>query len=396
VAGTLWVDTSKSPPALNAWDAVTGKWEEIAGAPKATAPVIGSVTLADSPEAGRFTSGTFRSTVVMADQGLPVSTKGIKAHVMGTLKVQAVTSEIVGATVNGADTVLTLKDASKFLLFGIGDAVDQDNATLGSKPIQFSPHLTSTNGWAATYLGNPFAVADANPGNLRLTAVKGGSATVKFVPPLTGVTHFEVRGGCYAPGNAYTLTLDDGLGESHVANFATQPGYAAPPNLAPLTPKSGVIASVTMSSTVDVCGFLSISLNGKRLFDGIQWDVYTPSGLVKAIDPVAKTITLSDVVGTWGPVNSGRLVMGKFKVVAGTKLFCKLSAGLTVTDLQSADPGFTSVTGNGPYTVTFPATLPSGQPPDTDLPAGTSITTEVEAMNATTTVDKASNTVIPA
>jgi hypothetical protein len=78
------------------------------------------------------------------------------------------------------------------------------------------------------------------------------------------------------------------------------------------------------------------------------------------------------------------------------KLYCKLDASLNVQDLQSADPGYTTVAGTGPYTLTWPATLPSGNPPDTDLPAGTQLTTEVQATNSSGTVTKASNTVTPA
>ena len=93
-------------------------------------------------------------------------------------------------------------------------------------------------------------------------------------------------------------------------------------------------------------------------------------------------------------------VTGPTRPAANVKLFCKLDAAGAVSDLQSADPGFTAWTpaGTGPYTgtVTFPATLPTGKAPDADLPAGTTITVEVEASNTAGTDSAKSNTVTPA
>ena len=63
-------------------------------ASQSKAPVIGGATLADSPEAGRFTSGTFATTVTMTDDGIPASTKKLKAYVEGTLKTASQTSAI--------------------------------------------------------------------------------------------------------------------------------------------------------------------------------------------------------------------------------------------------------------------------------------------------------------
>lgn len=113
-----------------------------------------------------------------------------------------------------------------------------------------------------------------------------------------------------------------------------------------------------------------------------------PTGIVSLSDT---QVVVSTATG-WA---IGQKLHGEPKTVANAKLYCKLNAGLTVADLQSADPGYTAVTGAGPYTVTFPATLPSGQPPDSDIPAGATITTEVQAVNSSGTVTEASNTVTP-
>jgi hypothetical protein len=127
-----------------------------------------------------------------------------------------------------------------------------------------------------------------------------------------------------------------------------------------------------------------------------------PSGTVGSINTTAKTMTLATSSGTWGPVNAGHYVIGPTKTgpAANVKLYCKLDAAGAVSDLQSVDPGFTAWTpaGTGPYTgtVTFPATLPSGAAPDTDLPAGTTITVEVQATNTAGTDSAKSNVLTPA
>jgi hypothetical protein len=136
----------------------------------------------------------------------------------------------------------------------------------------------------------------------------------------------------------------------------------------------------------------------------------TPPVLVKvaSVNIGAKQITVS-AGGKWKAADgTGDQAAGQDHLqlptrtvpAANVKLYCKLDAAGAVSDLQSADPGFTAWTpaGTGPYTgtVTFPATLPSGADPDTDLPAGTTITVEVEASNTSGSDSAKSNTVTPA
>jgi hypothetical protein len=116
------------------------------------------------------------------------------------------------------------------------------------------------------------------------------------------------------------------------------------------------------------------------------------TAVVSVVDSAAKTITVDPPTGTF---QNGEAITVK-ATLANAKLFLKFNAAGAVSDLSSADPGFVAMTGAGPYKLTFPATLPSGAAPDTDLPAGTTITTEVQAVNSSATVTKASNTVTPA
>jgi hypothetical protein len=70
------------------------------------------------------------------------------------------------------------------------------------------------------------------------------------------------------------------------------------------------------------------------------------------------------------------------------------TAGL-VTDLTTTEPSFVNLGYLTDNTITFPATLPSGNPPDVELASGTSITVSAEFANSQGTVSATSNTVTP-
>jgi hypothetical protein len=116
------------------------------------------------------------------------------------------------------------------------------------------------------------------------------------------------------------------------------------------------------------------------------------TAVVSVVDTAARTITVDPPTGTF---QNGEVIVVK-STLANAKLFLKFNAAGAVSDMQSADPGFVAMTGAGPYKLTFPATLPSGNAPDVDLPAGVTITTEVEAGNTSSAVTKTSNIVTPA
>ena len=63
------------------------------------------------------------------------------------------------------------------------------------------------------------------------------------------------------------------------------------------------------------------------------------------------------------------------------RLYCVLDTDGNVTDLQSEDPGYTNIGGDKSYTLTWPPTLPSGNTPDDELPAGSQICTYVRSSN---------------
>jgi hypothetical protein len=104
-------------------------------------------------------------------------------------------------------------------------------------------------------------------------------------------------------------------------------------------------------------------------------------------------ITVDQVSGTFQTGEALRFT----KVVTGTTLYAVHDSAGAVSTLQTADPGFNVITGATPYShlLTFPATFPTGNAPDTDLPAGTTLKAEVEASNVAGSSAVTTNTITP-
>ena len=66
-----------------------------------------------------------------------------------------------------------------------------------------------------------------------------------------------------------------------------------------------------------------------------------------------------------------------------------------VTGTQSSDPGYTQLGPGTTQQITFPATFSSGNAPDVDLPAGTTLQVEVEATNSSASDTYPSNIITP-
>jgi hypothetical protein len=366
-------------------------------------PVIASVTLADSPEAGRFTSGAFRSTVVMADDGTPASTKGVKAYVQGALKTATTTANVTATATKTIDraskTTIVLGNGAAVVwgspagfysngTLNYGGAIYQSNSTVKFNfahtdfvgTVQFHFLDSSTTAWR-----NGFVIA---------TFSGGGTQSFTPTPDTSLAPLHRWSGTVTVPAGEHIVSLSGSAvgttgawGQLLVcAVFVNASGGAIPGN----GTVQFIDASFPSLTFADATGLSSLAAG-----DTITQPSSGATGVISSIDVATLTILLTGVTGTWAIGSPARGPLKALPGGASAKLYCTLNAGLTVTDLQSADPGFTAVTGAGPYTVTFPATLPSGNPPDTDLPAGTSLTTEVQASNSKATVSKVSNTIVP-
>ena len=365
------------------------------------APDVGAVTLADVAGGSRFTSTAFPVSATMTEDGVPVSTKKLKAYVEGTLKTAAQTSGIVSY---GDGTITP-------------PAVASESRTLYPTSTILTPGYNmvaaNTGFWAKGTNRTPLTLGTDWGNNGDLFMVKFNAPTMVTAGRSTG----SVPMSMIASDDGDTWFLVDNKPAPGYSNPATCLRGTSPhtywgiyrPQVDPTrfdTAMDGVYSFGALSSTGKV---LTLTDN-TQLINFAAGDAITEvtstgtagdaTGTVGAVDAVAKTITLGSSSGTW---DVGSAVKGPLKTPAGgasVKLYCKLNATGAVTDLQSADPGFTAWTpaGTGPYTgtVTFPATLPTGNAPDVDLPAATTITVEVQATNASGSDSAKSNTVTPA
>jgi len=448
----------------------------------AVAPVIGTVTLADSPEAGRFTSGTFATTVTMTEEGIPASTKGLKAWVEGSLKSAAMSSAIT----NVAGNVLTLTDTTDLAKFAAGDAITEvgngndATGTVGSVDTTANTITLTTQAanWdVGSRVKGPLKIGTVTvtPNSDEITNVAGNVLTfktdkdlakfavgdtafldskvavsgVQFSQPsfytTDGTFSCKWNSGVACPkdtsvyqssfdGSTSTATLGDsgkylrwgpsfgvkidtslrvwlGSNNGTQSGSVSVGGVTVPSQLMPAlggwldcsalvgkTISAATPLEVDPASSGEGVWLWAIEVDGVVLQDGGNLN-FNPSGVVASTDPTAKTMTFSSVSTGWSATAVSHHVIGLAKTgpASNVKLYCKLDASLNVTDLQSADPGYTAATGSSPYTLTWPATLPSGNPPDTDLPAGTSLTTEIQATSTgSPAVTKTSNTITPA
>ena len=319
----------------------------------------------------------------------------VGSAVKGPMKTQIITPK-TSAITNVAGNVLTLTDTTDLANFHVGDAVQGVLAQPTNVTYRYlgtAPNVTQ-NGWA--------------------NGVNETTQALGTPPPDQGQV------------NAHMVKLDRRgriayYNTGHDAYFMMYVSETGSPNSWVRCAPCSVLGNSTTPIESDRDGLYFLVYRSAGAGDGCVTDAKAamstagyyakasgiPSTKVTAITPATPSITVDG--GSWSGTDgtsSGTLaaregfVTGPTRPAANVKLFCKLDAAGAVSDLQSADPGFTAWTpaGTGPYTgtVTFPATLPTGKAPDADLPAGTTITVEVEASNTAGTDSAKSNTVTPA
>jgi hypothetical protein len=274
-------------------------------------------------------------------------------------------------------------------------------------PITWSTGMTSNTGWATNpwYWGGPEKAFDGSS----LTAAgcnQGDPAILRWDIPYGGLTATT----SLSLGLAHGGTNWGGEYKTNLGNFAWN-AHPAPEWFAGKT-----LTWLEISGTHgETPRFTQAFLDGVELLDIPPHDVFTvaspldlgrfspgdvvknqtntATGIVLSIDMANLAVSLRDITGTW---LDGDVIIGPAKSSSSVRLYTVHDAAGVISDLQEIDPGFVTMTGNSPFTVSFPATLPTGNAPDVDLPAGTMITTEIEAVNVAAAVTKTSNTVTPA
>lgn len=389
-----------------------------------TPPEIDSVVLSeDEPESSkRFTNEAFTTTIVMADDGTPESTKSIRGWVEGSLiPVSPESDEIVG--VSGDGLTLTFSSDQELSQFAAGDVIQQDNADLHSSTAsQLDPSdtvggsitnegLTFTASTASTYSRSIVTVETDERVQFEMTVDSIGSgALIGFSqegtdgspgPTIVGAVYDSTGnfrytnnwssgavGASYTTGDIVGATLDNSTGEvTFYKNGARQGAVTIDINQPMKLYVHSNNGQVTANFGAD--GF-TYPVDGFSNFQRLE-----PSGIVGSVDAAGLTLTMSKVFGDWGPANSGRYAVGPAKAGGYTKEYLVLDSNLNVTGLQSAETAFTPVNTLAPK-IQFGSTLGTADAPDDVLPAGTTIQTEVKAESSPTDFDtQVSNLITP-
>jgi hypothetical protein len=94
---------------------------------------------------------------------------------------------------------------------------------------------------------------------------------------------------------------------------------------------------------------------------------------------------------------TGRTLVSTQPVGTATsqRLYLLTDSGGNISDMQSADPGFVNYGPGTSVTLKFPATFPTGNAPDTELPSGTTVRAEIQATNTVASDTELSNIVTP-
>ena len=133
---------------------------------------------------------------------------------------------------------------------------------------------------------------------------------------------------------------------------------------------------------------------------GAQTDGFLVDDAIHSVPAAANgvIISLTDSQVVASPSTAwaiGQQIQGEPKTQPGTRLYLAFNAVGAISDMQTADPGYVQTTNQDNPKLTFPATFPSGNAPDEELPPGTTLTVEVEASNVAGTNTRTSNVVTP-
>jgi hypothetical protein len=401
VNGQSWINTGNTPPTLEVYDAATSSWKV---ALYGTPPVLASISLADVAGGSRFTSTTFPATPHFTTPGSPAATLDIKAKVIGTLTSLLESGPVVTAALKpGALSHMTWSAVPGADGHG---ATRQTQMSLTGKFDYISPVPPGA------YTINEFGVRTS--GDVSPSGPTNVDFTITFNPPLTG-TLFSTGVGTWKDGdfggkvihrvylngteiiiNAANITaaVTTGLpipgGSLSTVRFHFSTGGE---NLQWIWGKQMKLdgqplaangATLTFASAADLTGFAV----GDHVVNSAD-----PTSKGNITDITGNTVTLAPQLGPAFAVGNK---MTLTKAVANTTKYLQLTPTGAVTGLLSADPGYTHTAFSSAASLIFPATLPSGAAPDTDLPAGTTLTIEAKGVNAAGSSAAVTSTITPA
>ena len=141
---------------------------------------------------------------------------------------------------------------------------------------------------------------------------------------------------------------------------------------------------LTLASTQNLTG-LDIQV-GDTLRQG------SVTGVITEIS--GSTVTLGEVSGVFSTGSAVQNTINHSGGSAGT-LYAIVGGSGAVSDLQTTDPGFVNLGSNPNITLSLPATFPTGNTPDVELPSGTTLQVTVKATNSSGSDTLDSNIITP-
>ena len=381
----------------------TVTWLQVKGE-AGTAPVIDSVTLAeDTPDTKqRFTNQSFTTTYVMEEDGVPASTKSMRAWVLSELEETIETDEIVIVDIPTPTVYDQKEGGGQTALLSGPDVVYNwkpdlwaTNVPIGNAP----PHTGASAQWIFFDLKVKCNVTIGRTvPSSESTAVLWGTndpdAPWKYVATGEYSTLREVSGGGYRY-YAYGRRDVDNIDENTLTSTSGQNVYFA----------TGSAAEPELTFKTDK-GFADLKAG-----DTLNQNDGNASGVIGSIEEDDLTIALATSTGAWGPANTGLYAIGPTKTISDVKQYLKLDAlGSDVFEVKElrSNPDNLEVslstydvdTKTGTAQIKFGATLGVDDVPDDVLPINTSIKTEITALNGIENPDKTnvkeSNPVTPA
>ncbi len=116
------------------------------------------------------------------------------------------------------------------------------------------------------------------------------------------------------------------------------------------------------------------------------------TGVVTVIS--GSTVKLGNVNGIFSTGSPVQNTVNHSGGSAGT-LYAIVGGSGAISDLQSSDPGFVNLGSNPNITLSLPATFPTGNTPDVELPSGTTLQVTVQATNSSGSDTLDSNIITP-
>jgi len=150
--------------------------------------------------------------------------------------------------------------------------------------------------------------------------------------------------------------------------------------------------------TINLAGNTNLANNSIRSGDTLLQPGTNPltSAVVYNVNSGNNTIIVSEFKGS-SSFDNGKPLQNTVSYFGSTTstLYGVMDTGGNISDLTGTDPGYVNVGYAKTNTITFPATLPSGNTPDYELPSGTTIKVHGQFTNGSGSPTATSNTLTP-